>query len=71
MHKINKTKRGFTLLEMILVVAIIVMLAGVVTFNAISIYRSSESGANSVKSDVSTITAGIQASENKLAGYGF
>lgn len=71
MHKIIKTKKGFTLLEMILVVAIIVMLAGVVTFNAIDIYRSSEAGASSINNEVDTMKDGIAGSEQKLANLGF
>lgn len=43
MKKVNKTKqskKGFTLVELIVVIAIIVIIAAVVGFNYIKIYRN-------------------------------
>lgn len=69
MKRVNK--RGFTLIEMVLVVAIIILLAGVVTFNAIDIYRGSKSGQSDVEQSKNSMTQGIQASEQMLADHNF
>jgi len=71
MHKISKNKKGFTLLEMVLVVAIIIILAGVVTFNAVEIYRSSKAGEDEINESQNSMTQGIQASEAMLANHNF
>ncbi len=71
MHRISKNKKGFTLLEMVLVVAIIIMLAAVVTFNAVAIYRSSKAGEDEINESQNSMTQGIQASEAMLANHNF
>lgn len=48
MKKIQKTKKGFTLIEMVLVVAIIIILAGVLFISVTGYLRSARSAANSV-----------------------
>lgn len=71
MRRIIKNKRGFTLLEMVLVVAIIIILAGVVTFNAVGIYNSSKSGDEAIEQSKNVMTSGIQHSEQMLADHNF
>lgn len=71
MRKINKTKKGFTLIEMVMVIAIIVLLASVVTFNAVEIYNGSKSGQSDVEQSQNKMTQGIQASEQMLADHNF
>ncbi|MBQ1894465.1 MAG: type II secretion system protein [Clostridiales bacterium] len=71
MRKINKTKKGFTLIEMVMVIAIIILLASVVTFNAVEIYNGSKSGQSDVEQSQNKMTQGIQASEQMLADHNF
>lgn len=69
MHKIAKknNKHGFTLLEIVIVIAIIVMLASVLFINAIDIYNRSHNRANQVTASAQVVRTGIDASESKLA----
>ena len=68
MHKVAKSsKRGFTLLEMVIVIAIIVILAAVLAINSGDIYRRAANKSASVTDSVQTVMTGISASENKLA----
>ena len=67
----KRNKRGFTLLEMVLVVAIIIILAGVLTFNAVSIYRNSQAGEEEISQSQNSMVTGIQASEQMLANHNF
>lgn len=67
----KRNKRGFTLLEMVLVVAIIIILAGVLTFNAVNIYRNSQAGEEEISQSQSSMITGIQASEQMLANHNF
>ncbi len=71
MRKINKTKKGFTLIEMVMVIAIIILLASGVTFNAVEIYNGSKSGQSDVEQSQNKMTQGIQASEQMLADHNF
>ena len=62
MVKLHKSKKGFTLVEMVLVIAIIVILAIVVFFSVASYLGSAQSATSSIKehnSAVSTVTAEI------------
>ncbi|MCQ2504568.1 MAG: type II secretion system GspH family protein [Saccharofermentans sp.] len=68
MHKVAKySKRGFTLLEMVMVIAIIVILAAVLAINSGEIYRRAANKSASVTDSVQDVQTGISASENKLA----
>ena len=68
MHKVAKNnKRGFTLMEIVIVIAIIVMLASVLFINAIDIYNRSHNRAEQVTDTVQTVKNGISASESVLS----
>lgn len=71
MRIISKNKRAFTLIEIILVVTIIVILAGVLVLNVAPYINKSHDASDAVNSDVSTMAQGAAASEAKLASFGF
>ncbi|MBP5187027.1 MAG: prepilin-type N-terminal cleavage/methylation domain-containing protein [Clostridiales bacterium] len=51
MSRIYKTKRGFTLVEMVIVIAIIVILASVVTFSIARYINKGNSGSESLATE--------------------
>ncbi|MBR5424916.1 MAG: type II secretion system GspH family protein [Clostridiales bacterium] len=62
MLKIRKTKKGFTLVEMVLVIAIIVILSMVIFFSVASYLGKAQSATSSVKEhndQIETVTAEI------------
>ena len=66
MKKIQKSKKGFTLIEMVLVIAIIVILAAVLVMGIGTYINRAKNAASSVKEhnssisgDVSAVDAGI------------
>ena len=64
MKKINKTKKGFTLVEMVLVIAILVILAMVLILNISNFLDRAKGAASSVSLhnwSISSIDAEIQA----------
>ena len=71
MQKINKNKRGFTLVEMVLVVAIIVILAAVLALNISDILDPAKAKKESLSSNVESVQGKFQSYNNKLKGYGF
>lgn len=62
MKKVSKSKKGFTLVEMVLVIAIICILAAVV-FKSVQDYlnraNNATSAMNSYYQDINTVTAAI------------
>jgi type IV pilus assembly protein PilA len=48
MKKISKSKKGFTLVEMVLVIAIIVILAAVILMSVANIIEDAQTGASKV-----------------------
>ena len=67
MKKIQKNRKGFTLVEMVLVIAIIVILAAVVFFSVANYLNSAKSATSSIKehnSAISTVTAEISNSRS-------
>ncbi len=71
MKRIHKTKVGFTLLEMIIVVAIIVILAGVITMS-VGTYISNAKARSAQADDVrSSALVNIQSSEARMVELGF
>ena len=66
-----KTKRGFTLVELVLVIAIIIILAAVLTLNISDILNTAKRGKNSITNKQSVMTQGMQASQQKLANHNF
>ena len=62
MVKLHKTKKGFTLIEMVLVIAIIVILAMVILFSVASYLGKAQSATSSIKEhndQIDTVTAEI------------
>jgi prepilin-type N-terminal cleavage/methylation domain-containing protein len=67
MHKVAKfNKRGFSLLELIIVIAMIVVLAAVLAINAGDIYRRAQNKSDDVTRSATAVRTGINASEDKL-----
>ena len=60
MKKIQKTKKGFTLIEMVLVIAIIVILAAVLVMSIGSYINRAKNAASSVAAHNSSINAVTQ-----------
>ena len=72
MRRIIKNKRGFTLVELLLVIAIIVILAGVTALSISDYINRAKNADASVSQAVSaSIRDNISSRENKLKGYGF
>lgn len=71
MKRICKNKVGFTLIEIILVIAIIVILASVISLDATGLLESGDSARSSVSQQVTSMQSGIASRESKLEGYGF
>jgi len=57
MKKIQKTKKGFTLIEMVLVIAIIVILAAVLVMSIGSYINRAKNAASSIAAHNSSISA--------------
>lgn len=66
MKRITKTKRGFTLIEMVLVIAIIVILAAVIVFNIGGYLQRAKNAALSVSSHNSSIEMGVSAIDAQM-----
>lgn len=67
MRKVAKcNKRGFSLLELIIVIAMIVMLAAVLAINAGDIYRRGQNKSSEVTESARSVRSGINVSEEKL-----
>lgn len=67
MRKLSKSKKGFTLIEMVLVIAIIVILAAVLIMNVGTYLEKSKSAASSVESHndaISEVIDEIEAQQN-------
>ncbi|MBO4243158.1 MAG: prepilin-type N-terminal cleavage/methylation domain-containing protein [Clostridiales bacterium] len=71
MRKINKSKTGFTLVEVIIVVAVIVILAGVVTLNVSGILGTTKDKNKAVSEDVSELQGVIDSYSQKADRYHF
>ena len=71
MKKIYKNKKGFTLVELVLVVAIIVILAGVLALNISGYINRAKNARSNVDSGVSSYQGKVQGLEKSVAGYGF
>ena len=72
MHRINKiNKRGFTLIEMMMVVALIIVLASVLFIAVGDIYNRAKSANDTVEASRTELVNGRNASERSLAAYHF
>ena len=66
MKKIQKTKKGFTLVEMVLVIAIIVILAAVLALSIGTYLRRAKNAASSVSLHNWSISSVAQEIQNQL-----
>ena len=66
MKKIQKTKKGFTLIEMVLVIAIIVILAAVLVMSIGTYINRAKNAASSVAAHNSSISAVTQEIDNAV-----
>ena len=75
MRRVTKNKRGFTLIEMLLVIAIIMILAAVVGIGVNDIYKNAQDANSSIGTGVDDVRTnndrGISARESKLGALGF
>ena len=74
MHRISKktsSKCGFTLVEMMIVVAIIIIIAGVVGIGVADLIRSANESNDAVAASSESLKKQINSSETKLEGYNF
>ena len=71
MKRIRKSKIGFTLLEMVIVVAIIVILAGVITISIGTFISNSKAKSISADDARSSAVVNIQSSEARMSELGF
>ena len=63
--------RGFTLIEMLIVVGIIIILAGAIALGVGDVLNPAKKAQSSVSKRVASESKSISLSESKLAGYGF
>ena len=71
MKQISKSRSGFTLTEIVLVVAIILILASSFAIGIAQYLETSEDAADQVNQSVEALSNTIANKENKLKGYGF
>lgn len=70
MRKVAKSnKHGFTMIELVLVVSLIVMLAAVLAINAGDIYARSRNKADQVTDSVNNFVGGVAGSEALLSDH--
>ena len=74
MRRLSKSKknfRGFSLVEMLIVVGIIVILAGAIALGVNDVLNPAKNAQSSVKAEATKVSVSISLSESCLAGYGF
>ena len=74
MRRVDKrhvSKGGFSLLEILIVVAIIVILAGVVGAGVAGLIRTANKSNDAVVASSQSLSAQIHSGENTLAAYAF
>lgn len=71
MRRINKSKVGFTLVELVLVIAIILILASVAALSVSDILKKGQDAQGSISDEVSIAKGKIQAEEDDLKKKGF
>lgn len=71
MKRIRKSKSGFTLLEMVIVVAIIVILAGVLVLSIGSYISNAKDKSSAAESNRSVAEENIRTEESRMVELGF
>ncbi len=71
MRRLSKNKKGFTMVEILMVIAIIIILAAAVGISANDILNNAHSGQSSVSARMVSERQGVSAQESKLQEYGF
>lgn len=72
MHRLYKeNKRGFTLIEVILVVGIIIVLASVLVLSVNSILTTSKNKSKSISNEVTAVHTVRNVGEGQLSNYHF
>ncbi len=71
MKRLAKSKKAFTLLEIIMVVAIIVILAGTISLSVSQIVGSARNASDELAGSQQDISEGFVASEAHFAAMGF
>jgi type IV pilus assembly protein PilA len=71
MKQITKSKKGFSLTEIVLVVAIILILASSFAIGISEYLNTSQAAADQVDASVAALSDAIADKEDKLEGYGF
>ena len=71
MKRISKSKKGFTLTELVLVVAIILILASAFAIGIAQYIEVGNAAADDVEQSVDALSDNISVKEQKLKNYGF
>ena len=71
LYKTHRLKGGFSLLEVLIVVAIIVILAGVVGAGVAGLIRTANRSNDAVKQSSESLVASINDGESSLSMYSF
>ena len=71
MKKSIKSKKGFTLTEMILVVAVIVIMAGVLIISAGELLSRTKNKSDDIENSRMSISASVSVNDARLAAEGF
>jgi type IV pilus assembly protein PilA len=71
MKRISKSKKGFSLTEVVLVVAIIVILASAFAIGIADYINTTEQASVKVNQSVSEISDNISTKESQLTAWGF
>ena len=74
MRRLSKSKiniRGFSLVEMLIVVGIIIILAGALALGVSDVMNPAKRAQSSVKAEAGKVSDSISLSESFLSGYGF
>ena len=71
MNRVYKTRRGFTLMEMVLVIAIIVLLAAVVGLSVSGLISKSNEGSDSIREKRETLQANNAEKDSRFVAAGY